>query len=295
MSRNAIARGIADITVRQNVQLHWVKIEDLPDLLTALENAGLTTLGACGDVTRNITGCPLAGVDGNEVFDASPVAIELNRLFVGNADFYNLPRKFKISITGCRQWCTYPEINDVGLTAVVAHVAVWRLKRASPSASAEGFLRNHILGVRLNAFVPYDKAIIAARTVAEIFRDADVLAAQPRTGTPQVSLPQAWMERRHHAAKSCIAGSASSSTRRSPRSRSAMASAITSESTRNGSRDTATSAHRCLRGRTNCRTTACRRRSRGSFARAGSAHHHDAEPDLRQRSQSQTCAISRPN
>ena len=57
------ARGIADVTVRQNVQLHWVKIEDLPDLLTALENVGLTTLGACGDVTRNITGCPLAGVD----------------------------------------------------------------------------------------------------------------------------------------------------------------------------------------------------------------------------------------
>jgi sulfite reductase (ferredoxin) len=168
------ARGLADITVRQNFQLHWVKIEDLPDLLTALENAGLTTLGACGDVTRNITGCPLAGVDGEEIFDASPIAIELNRLFVGNADFYNLPRKFKISVTGCRQWCTYPEINDVGLTAVLRRRGGTFEKGFSLRVGGGLSTQPH-LGVLLNAFVPYDKAVIAARTIAEIFRDADVL------------------------------------------------------------------------------------------------------------------------
>jgi sulfite reductase (ferredoxin) len=168
------ARGLADITVRQNFQLHWVKIEDLPDLLAALENAGLTTLGACGDVTRNITGCPLAGVDGEEIFDASPVAIELNRLFVGNADFYNLPRKFKISVTGCRQWCTYPEINDVGLTAVLRRRA-GGLEKGFSLRVGGGLSTQPHLGVRLNAFVPYDQAVVAARTIAEIFRDADVL------------------------------------------------------------------------------------------------------------------------
>jgi sulfite reductase (ferredoxin) len=168
------ARGLADITVRQNVQLHWVTIEDLPDLLAALENAGLTTLGACGDVTRNITGCPLAGVDGGEIFDASPVALELNRLFVGNAEFYNLPRKFKISITGCRQWCTYPEINDVGLTAILRKRSSGIEKGFSLRVGGGLSTQPH-LGVRLNAFVPYDKAVVAARTIAEIFRDADVL------------------------------------------------------------------------------------------------------------------------
>jgi sulfite reductase (ferredoxin) len=168
------ARGLADITVRQNFQMHWVKIEDLPDLLSALENAGLTTLGACGDVTRNITGCPLAGVDGEEIFDASPVAIELNRLFVGNADFYNLPRKFKISVTGCRQWCTYPEINDVGLTAVLRRRA-GGLEKGFSLRVGGGLSTQPHLGVRLNAFVPYDQAVVAARTIAEIFRDADVL------------------------------------------------------------------------------------------------------------------------
>ena len=77
-----------------------------------------TTMGSCGDDTRNITGCPLAGVDADEICDASSLALEANRFFVGNGDFYNLPRKFKVCITGCRVWCAYPEINDVGLTAI---------------------------------------------------------------------------------------------------------------------------------------------------------------------------------
>src|SRR5213594_4554153 len=96
------ARGTADITVRQNIQLHWVTIQALPELLDALWSAGLTTKGACGDVTRNITGCPLADVDADEICDASPLVLEANQFFVGNGDFYNLPRKFKICITGCR-------------------------------------------------------------------------------------------------------------------------------------------------------------------------------------------------
>jgi sulfite reductase (ferredoxin) len=168
------AQGVADITVRQNIQLHWVKIEDLPDLLGNLERVGLTTLGSCGDVTRNITGCPLAGVDGNEVFDSAPVALELNRQFVGNAEFYNLPRKFKVSITGCRDWCTYPEINDVGLTAIVRRRSSGDEKGFSLRVGGGLSTQPH-LALRLNAFIPYDKAIAAVRGIAEIFRDADVL------------------------------------------------------------------------------------------------------------------------
>ena len=112
------ARGIADLTVRQNIQLHWVTIEALPEILEALWQCGLNSMGACGDVTRNVTGCPVAGVDADEICDASPLALAATQMLAGNPDFYNLPRKFKISITGCRVWCAYPEINDVGLTAV---------------------------------------------------------------------------------------------------------------------------------------------------------------------------------
>ena len=75
-------------------------------------------MGSCGDDVRNIVGCPLAGVDADEIYDASPLVTEANRQFVGNPEFYNLPRKFKICITGCNVWCSYPEINDVGLTAL---------------------------------------------------------------------------------------------------------------------------------------------------------------------------------
>lgn len=168
------ARGVADLTVRQNVQLHWVRIEDLPDLLEQLWRAGLTTTGACGDVTRTITGCPLAGVDAGEVFDASPLALELDRFFVGNADFYNLPRKFKISITGCRSWCSYPEINDVGLTGL------FRQRREGPeqgfSLRIGGGLSNQPhLALRLNAFVGWNQVVPVVRAVAEIFREAEVL------------------------------------------------------------------------------------------------------------------------
>src|SRR5208337_957679 len=77
----------------------------LPDLLEALAKVGLNTTSACGDVTRNVTGCPVAGVDADEICDASPIALEASRMLAGNGDFYNLPRKFKISIAGCRVWC----------------------------------------------------------------------------------------------------------------------------------------------------------------------------------------------
>ena len=100
------ANGVADITVRQNLQLHWITAEALPELLDTLWRHGLTTMGSCGDDTRNITGCPLAGADADEICDASPLAIEAARALVGNNDFYNLPRKFKVTITGCRVWCS---------------------------------------------------------------------------------------------------------------------------------------------------------------------------------------------
>jgi sulfite reductase (ferredoxin) len=168
------ARGVADITVRQNVQLHWVTIESLPEVLEALWRVGLTTTGACGDVARNITGCPVAGFDAHEYCDASPLALEVNGQIGGNSEFYNLPRKFKVSITGCRSWCTYPEINDVGLTAVTRK----RSHGAEVGFSlrvAGGLSTDPHLGVRLNAFVRWEQAVPVARGVAELFRESEVL------------------------------------------------------------------------------------------------------------------------
>ena len=166
------ARGTADLTVRQNIQLHWVTIQDLPELLEGLWRAGLTTMGSCGDDTRNITGCPLAGVDADEICDASSLALEANRFFVGNGDFYNLPRKFKVCITGCRVWCAYPEINDVGFTAIRRPMTQ---KLVSPCAWAAGFRPIRTSRLRLNAFVHRHQVIPVLKGVAEIFRESEKL------------------------------------------------------------------------------------------------------------------------
>jgi sulfite reductase (ferredoxin) len=167
-------RGVADITVRQNVQLHWVAIESLPTVLERLWSVGLTTTGACGDVARNITGCPLAGLDGHEIVDASPLALEINRQLGGQNEFYNLPRKFKISITGCRSWCAYPEINDVGLTATTRE-RDGRREIGFSLRVGGGLSTDPHLGVRLNAFIQWDQVIPVVRSVAEIFRGSEVL------------------------------------------------------------------------------------------------------------------------
>jgi sulfite reductase (ferredoxin) len=168
------AKGIADLTVRQNIQLHWVTIETLPELLEELWKVDLNTTGACGDVTRNVTGCPVAGFDADEICDASPLAIEVSRMLAGNAEFYNLPRKFKISITGCRVWCPYPEINDVGLTANTRIVG-GRPEVGFSLRVAGGLSTEPYLGARLNAFVRWSQVLPVIRGIAELFRDSDVL------------------------------------------------------------------------------------------------------------------------
>jgi sulfite reductase (ferredoxin) len=166
------ARGVADLTVRQNVQLHWVPIEAIPAVFQSLWRAGLTTQGSCGDDTRNITGCPLAGLDADEVADASPLALAATRMLNGNPAFYNLPRKYKITITGCRVWCSYPEINDVGFTAL-RHPATGEV---GFSVRVGGGLstRPH-LALRLDAFVRWNQVLPVLRGISEIFRDSEVL------------------------------------------------------------------------------------------------------------------------
>ena len=163
-------RNLADITVRQNIQYHWLTIESIPDIMEALHSVGLTNIGACGDVVRNVTGCPLAGIAHDELIDASPLALEIARTLRGNDEFYNLPRKFKISVSGCPVWCNYPEINDIAFTAVRRGDEVGYSVRVGGGLSNEPHL-----AVRLNAFIRQDQAVAVARAITEIFRDELVL------------------------------------------------------------------------------------------------------------------------
>ena len=165
------ARGSIDITNRQNFQLHWLRIEDVPTVWDELARVGWGSQGSCGDNTRTVTGCPVAGVAHDELIDASPIALAVDRFLNGNTDYANLPRKFKITITGCAHWCTYPEINDIGVTAVRRDDGVVGFHvRAGGGLST----RPH-LALLLPAFVLPDQVLDVVTAVVGIFRDSDEL------------------------------------------------------------------------------------------------------------------------
>ncbi|MDQ3987271.1 MAG: nitrite/sulfite reductase [Actinomycetota bacterium] len=168
-------RDVADITDRQNVQLHWIRVEDMPRIWEILESTGLTTCEACGDTPRNILGCPLAGVDSSEIIDASPWVLETHRRFVGDPAFSNLPRKYKTSISGCAQQCAQHEINDV------AFVGVENDGRAGFDLWVGGGLGpNPKFGQRLGVFVEPDLVPDTWAGVTSVFRDYGYRRARNR-------------------------------------------------------------------------------------------------------------------
>ena len=116
---NVHGRGEGELTTRQNVQLHYLELGALPDVFERLEAASLTSAGACGDTVRNITGCPLAGLAHDELFDPTPVIEEAAAFLYGHPTYSDLPRKHKISITACTVSCAAPEINCIGLVGAL--------------------------------------------------------------------------------------------------------------------------------------------------------------------------------
>jgi ferredoxin-nitrite reductase len=104
-----------DLTTRQDVQMHWIKMGNIPEIWRRLEEVGITTVQACGDSARNVLCCPVSGLGHEEVIDAYPVAQAISNYFTGNREYANLPRKFKMSVTGCLEDCAQAEINDIGM------------------------------------------------------------------------------------------------------------------------------------------------------------------------------------
>ncbi|RNL85055.1 nitrite/sulfite reductase [Halostreptopolyspora alba] len=161
------ARDTADITDRQNVQLHWVRIEDVPEIWEKLEAVGLSSTEACGDTPRVIMGCPLAGVAEDEVLDATPQIQQVHDDHVGSPLFSNLPRKYKTSISGCSAYCTNHEINDVAFVGVVG-------PDGTPGYDLHvggGLSTNPMFAQRLGAFVRPDQLSEVWAGVTSVFRD----------------------------------------------------------------------------------------------------------------------------
>ena len=162
------ARGTADVTDRQNIQLHWIEIESVPAIWEALESVGLSTTEACGDTPRVIMGCPLAGLDGDELTDANPEIAAVTAQYIGDPAFSNLPRKFKTSISGCAAQCTHHEINDIAFAAV-RHPETGEV--GYDLWVGGGLSTNPMLAKRLGAFVRPDQVPAVWAAVASVFRD----------------------------------------------------------------------------------------------------------------------------
>ena len=155
----------ADLTTRQDIQLHWIRIADVPRIWQRFWDVGLTTVQACGDSARNVCSCPVSGIDQKEVVEAYPVAKAISAFFTGNREYANLPRKWKVAVTGCTEDCARVEINDVGL---------W------PAEHADGTVGFNVLvggglsdGERMasdvDLFVRPDQAVELCRGIAQVF------------------------------------------------------------------------------------------------------------------------------
>ncbi|MFD0293337.1 nitrite/sulfite reductase [Streptomyces sp. NPDC127118] len=161
------ARGTADITDRQNIQLHWIRIEDVPAIWEKLEAVGLSTTEACGDCPRVIIGSPVAGIASDEIIDGTPAVDEIHDRYIGNKEFSNLPRKFKTAISGSPVQDVVHEINDIAFVGVVhpehgPGFDVW---------VGGGLSTNPRLAERLGAWVPLDEVPDVWAGVVGIFRD----------------------------------------------------------------------------------------------------------------------------
>ena len=162
-------RGTLDCTTRQCVQIHWITIAAVPEIFRRLEAVGLTTKGACGDVTRNVIGCTVAGIAHDEIVDGYATAQALHDHFLGNPRYSNLPRKYKISVTGCAEDCARGLINDVALSGAVHSDGTrgFNLRVGGGLSSTPRFAR------WIDVFLAPEQTVEVVEQVTAIFRDSD--------------------------------------------------------------------------------------------------------------------------
>lgn len=168
--------GFCDITTRQTIQYHWLRIEDVPPIFDALEKVGLITSGACGDITRNVACCPVSGINPHEIIDATPQMLEISRNLTNTKDFSNLPRKYKIGISGCPIHCHQPDINCLGMFGLVnARGEVGYGVKVGGGLSSSP----HMAQVLPVWFAP-EQAWPVAKAITEVYRDEGYRAKRNR-------------------------------------------------------------------------------------------------------------------
>ena len=162
-------RGVIDCTTRQCFQIHWITLDNIPEIFERLERVGLTTNGACGDITRNVVGCTLSGLAHDQIVDGHATATALHNHFLNNKLYSNLPRKYKISVTGCTEDCARGLINDIALSAAIAEDGTrgFNLRVGGGLSSHPRFAR------WLDVFVTPEEAPEVVEGMTAIFRDSE--------------------------------------------------------------------------------------------------------------------------
>ncbi len=168
---NRVGRGIADITTRQQIQLRWIRINDVPQILEELREVGLVTLQTGMDNIRNVVGCAVAGLTPNELFDASPVARAFTDTLVGDVAYTNLPRKFNVTITGCRDNCTHAETQDLALVPATKSPAGETLHGFNALVGGKNGSGGYRIATPLDVFVLPGEAVELSSAIVFLFRD----------------------------------------------------------------------------------------------------------------------------
>lgn len=159
-------RGFGEITTRQNIQLHWLELDHLPEVLEILASGGLTTVGACGDNVRAITGCPVSGIDGAELFETGEILAEAMDFFIQNREYSDLPRKHKITISACPHQCNAPEIHCIALIGVLRDGRPGFAVRVGGGLSTWPRLADD-----LGVWVPAGESLPVLRAIVDVWRE----------------------------------------------------------------------------------------------------------------------------
>jgi ferredoxin-nitrite reductase len=158
-------RDYTELSTRQNVQLHWLQIAQFNEVFSAMDAVGLTSLGGCGDSVRNITGCPVAGLAVDELFDCRPELDEVVEYFLTNREYFDLPRKHKITISTCAAQCNAPEINCIVFIGTRQNgVDGFSLRVGGGLSSTPRLARD------LNVFVPKSETLGVSRAILDVWR-----------------------------------------------------------------------------------------------------------------------------
>ena len=159
-------RGTADFTTRQDIQFHFIRVVDLPEVFRLLDTVGLSSIFAAGDVPRNVVSCPVNGIDHEEIADVTDIVEKLNELFKGNKIFSNLPRKYKVGVNGCSKNCMHHEMQDLSFNAVKLENG-----KIQFAVSVGGGLASNRRVADHIGYVTPSQVIPLAKAVTKIYRD----------------------------------------------------------------------------------------------------------------------------